>query len=1101
MAFMFSLYQSNRLEDLAQRLADVMQTGSRSPFVPEAVVTPHAGLGRWLALRLAEGRGVCANVEFPLPGAFIWGLFRRLFPEQIPEVTGFEPEVMVWRIDAFLSALPDADVFHPLRAYLSQADERMRHELAQRISDVFDQYLVYRPDWILAWEQGKRAIEGDDWQAALWRVLTAGGRAQHWVYWQQRFFTGLDEGRLDTGRLPDRVILFAIQTLSPGYLEVLKRVAEHTEVHLFLLNPSEGHWSETVSEAAQARREAEAGGDELYLDVGNPLLSSMGGQGRDFFASILDLDPGSEELFKAPGAETLLGRLQRDILLLSTPEEGARIEPAAICRDPSIQIHACHSPMREVEVLQDRLLDLFERHPGLWPDDVLVMTPDIAVYAPYIEAVFGEPGDRPSIPFQLADRPGLDAAPMVRAFLDLLRMPLGRFEADRPLSVLEVAAVQRRFGLAEDDLPEIIRWVREDAIRWGRDAAHRRRFGREGRDANSWRAGLDRMLLGYAMGDGEGRMFEGWHPYAGVDGGDAAVLGALHEFMERLFTLAGRLEHPRTLDRWVALLLETLDLFFLPEGEEEGQLQTLRDLLATMLNEARAADYQAPVSTQRMLWLLEQRIGQTQGLGGFLRGGVTFSALTPQRSLPFEVICLIGMNDGRFPRERHPPDFDLMQGHRRPGDRSRRADDRYLFLETLLAARRELLISYVGQDIGDNSPRPPSVVVSELIDCLARYAADAKARDEVRNGKVIRHPLQAFDPRCFAAGRSPLAAYSRALARAAQWLTVPGKVSPPPFLDGFLPKPPERWNHPTLTDLEYFFSNPVRFLLRRRMGIDLKGRAALPEVRDPMALGRFEVAEWRRRMVAAMLDGRDPQEVHRWMQGAGVLPDGAWGEALFARYLADAESIVKRIRQYHETVPAERVSVDLRSGDMTLSGELFGIGRHGQFGYSASELWDKDRLRLWLRHLCLNLPVEDKRQPVSRPGSSRVRGNGDTGSVTEEEGRHTVWVHQGGVLHFTPVADAREQLADLLACYREGLARPLPYFPNTSWAYLVARIAGKDAMAAAEGKWFGNHRCPGEWVRDDYYSLVFPGGDVLDAHFEALARRVLEPLHAHMEEG
>ncbi|HIP53781.1 MAG TPA: exodeoxyribonuclease V subunit gamma, partial [Chromatiales bacterium] len=744
MGSMFRLYQSNRLEHLAERLAEVTSDGNRSPFAVEEVVVPHPGMGRWLALRLAERQGICANMRFPLPGAFIWDLFRRLLPGEIPARSGFESDVLAWRIAAILEALPEDAVFEPLQAYLMHADERMRHELAQRIAEVFDQYLVYRPDWILEWEKGRAATEEDAWQAALWQRLAGEGGARHWVYWQQRFYHALDAGDLE--QLPRRLSLFAIQTLSPGYLHVLQRLAERVDIHLFLLNPSEGYWTEIVSESTKARRESAGGDGGLYLDVGNPLLSSLGGQGRDFFATILELDPGSEESFEAPEETTLLARLQSDILRLASPEEGERVSADTICADPSLQIHACHSPMREVEVLQDRLLDLFERQPGLTPDQVLVMTPDIATYTPYIEAVFGEPGDRPAIPFQLADRPGLDAAPLVRAFLELLRMPLGRFEADRPLAVLEVAAVQRRFGIVEGDMPCILRWVRENAIRWGQDADHRNRFRRGDGGANSWRTGLDRLLLGYALGDGAGRLFGGLAPYAGAEG-DVDVMGALQEFMARLFRLARRLRRSRPLAEWGTLLLETLDGFFQPAGEEEAQLQLLRDLLAEMLEEARLAAYQSAVSLERLLWLLEQRIGRTRGLGGFLRGGVTFSALTPQRSLPFEVICLVGMNDGSFPRDRRPPDFDLMQQLHRPGDRSRRADDRYLFLETLLSARQSLIISYVGQDIGDNSPRPPSVVVSELIDYLARLTPDAEARARVRISKVVRHPLQPFNRR------------------------------------------------------------------------------------------------------------------------------------------------------------------------------------------------------------------------------------------------------------------------------------------------------------------------------------------------------------------
>ena len=361
---MLRLYQSNRLEILADRLAELLEAPQGNPLTPETLVVQHPGMARWLSLRLAERLGVCANVEFPLPAAFVWRLLAALFPG-LPEHNRFEPGVLTWRVLGQLDALPGEPVLAPLHGYLDPGggdpDPLKRLQLAQRIAAVFDQYLVYRPDWILAWEAGRPAQPGDEWQAWLWRRLSAAGDA-NWVGLQQRLFAALETGELPVGGLPARAAVFGVPTLSPGYLEILQRLGERMELHLFLLNPCRAHWSEIVDPGEKARREVEADGSELYLEVGNPLLASLGRQGRDLFDGLLEVEAETEEGFVAPDTTNLLGRVQADILDLRDPAD-AEATWALDPGDRSLQFHACHSPTRELEVLYDQLLELFRRDP------------------------------------------------------------------------------------------------------------------------------------------------------------------------------------------------------------------------------------------------------------------------------------------------------------------------------------------------------------------------------------------------------------------------------------------------------------------------------------------------------------------------------------------------------------------------------------------------------------------------------------------------------------------------------------------------------------------------------------------------------------------
>ena len=418
-------------------------------------------MARWLSLRLARALGVAANIRFPLPGGFLWDTFRSVLPH-VPESDPLERRVTVWHLRAILDGLDDAPRFEPLRAYLRAADECGSYELAARIADLFDQYLVYRPQWIARWEAG--ADEG--WQAALWRALVARTAEPHRARVQDAALSALAKPPA-AGTLPRRVAVFGIPTLAPAYLHGFRRLAEHVDVHLFLLAPCREYWGDVARPRRTRAGGVEGGAPET---PGAALLASLGKQGRDFLDLVIDCDPHVDEpAFREPGDDSLLHALQTDMLTLRAGDGRIAIAPD----DRSIQVHVCHGPMREVEVLYDQLLWLFEQHPDLTPADVVVMTPDIDAYAPAIEAVFGGAAGPRRIPFTIADRSLRADSPLVEAFLGLLDLPDSRYDADRLLTLLEAPAVHRRFGIASGDMDLVQRLVTESAVRWGVDAASR----------------------------------------------------------------------------------------------------------------------------------------------------------------------------------------------------------------------------------------------------------------------------------------------------------------------------------------------------------------------------------------------------------------------------------------------------------------------------------------------------------------------------------------------------------------------------------------------------------------------------------------------------
>ncbi|MBW2121580.1 MAG: exodeoxyribonuclease V subunit gamma [Deltaproteobacteria bacterium] len=1079
MAFL-RLYTGNRLEILVEALADVLRKPLSSPLAKEIIVVQSKGMERWVSMELARRHGVCANCSFPFPNRFVYDISRRVVPS-LPERSPFDPRVMRWKIMKLLPSCITRDGFESLRSYLEGGREDLkRFQLSVQIADMFDQYLLFRPEMILGWEKGRE----DHWQAVLWRELAKGEEDRHRAAIGEALFSALERPSLEIEGLPERVSVFGISALPRFHMQVFAAISRFSEVNLFLMNPCGEYWGDILSDREMRKTTGRQAGrglsrDDLHLERGNGLLASMGRQGRDFFDLVTGFDCDEIRAFVDPGEGDLLSCIQSDILNLRD-RNGAREGKKRIAEsDRSIQIHSCHSPMREIEVLHDSLLDLFEKDPTLMPRDILVMTPDIESYAPYIQAVFDRRRDDPRwIPFSIADRSIRKESGIVETFLAILELWGGRFGVSQVLALLETQAVQRRFGLSERDLDLILRWVDETRIRWGIDGKSRSELGLPEFQENTWRAGLDRLLLGYAMPGGEEKMFRGVLPYDHVEGSETSVLGAFVHFAEELFSHTRSLGRPQTLDEWAVTLREVLDAFFQPDDEAEREVQAIRAALAEL--SAMGGVFDQEIGINVIKWHLETQL-QGEGFGfGFITGRTTFCAMLPMRSIPFRVICLVGMNGDAYPRQSRPLGFDLMAKDPRPGDRSLRDEDRYLFLEAILSARERLYISYVGQSIQDNSLRPPSVLVSELVDYVEQgFEIPGKT---MVDHLVTKHRLQAFSPEYFKKdGR--LFSYSKESLQAARALQEAGEAVP--FISKGLAEPEEEWKTLEVGDLCGFLANPARFLLNRRLGVYLEQEAQVLAERESFELKGLERYLLEQDLVERGFAGRDLGDFLQPVKASGRLPHGTAGECLYERLSQGVQAFVEKTRDCLRDRTPEPVEVDLRVSGFRLTGRIDNIYGGRLVEYRYARVRPKDRLKIWVYHLVLN-----SAGAAGCPRTSILVG------LDRQRGKDPVWA----AWEYSPVENSREILGKLLGRYWEGLTRPLCFFPESSWLYAdgVKRRGRSQAesLQKARRQWTGS-----DWVRgekeDPYYRLCFSGVDPLEAAFCEIALEVFEPLLEH----
>jgi exodeoxyribonuclease V gamma subunit len=1061
------LYTSNRMEILAQKLAELLRTPLSSPLEKEVIVVQSRGMERWVRMELARYHGICANVQFPFPNAIIQEIYSRVFKD-LRDDPIYDPVIMTWKIMGLLPSCAKMPGFEAIRFYLEKRGNHLKwFQLSRRIADIFDQYLVYRPEMILDWEEGKE----NHWEALLWRKLVEGREKNHRAALKKTFLEMIRRRAVGAGSLPKRISIFGISTLPPYHMEIFGAISKLIEVNLFLMNPSKEYWADIVADKEIERfMKREGGDDALHLETGNSLLANMGALGRDFFVLVTGLESEEHECFEEAEARDMLSCIQSDILLLREPGRAAEDKRVVSQDDTSIQVHSCHSPLREMEVLYDSLLSMFEMNPDLEPRDIVVMMPDIEVYAPFIHAVFDIPGDDyKRIPFSIADRTVRSESRVAEAFLAILDLSGSRFCASEALSLLECDSIRQRFHLSEDDLPIIHRWVIETGIRWGIDARHREELGLQPQSENTWRFGLERLVLGYAMPGQEEKMFRGILPYDYVEGEEALLLGKFAEFGEALFSHAPGLGEARTLSEWSKSLIAILDRFFLPEGEDAREIHVIRDTIHSLTRDEELSGFHEEVELEVIKEFLLRDL-EKQGFGfGFITGGVTFCAMLPMRSIPFKVICLAGMNNDAYPRQSKKLGFDLMAKHPKTGDRSRRKDDRYLFLEALLSARNTFYISYVGQSVQDNSYIPPSVMVSELFDYIEKaFTIPHKA---ITNHVLTSHRLQAFSPTYFR-GEKKYRSYSEENFQAAR-RAVEERIPPKRFISKRLPEPSEEWKELDLGQLSSFFGNPARYLLRERLGIRLEMRSRRLNDIEPFEVEGLDKYVLEQMLVEKGTSGWDLKGFGAIAKSSGQLPHGTLGDCFYERIREGAEEFVDMVKAYTGERPLPALESKIRLAGCVLKARLGRVYPEGLIHYRYAKLKAKDHLGIWLPHLFLNCSV-----PTQYPRNSILLGKGE------------IW-------RYAPLDGSKEILEGLLEMYLEGLSKPLPFFPEVSLRYAEGLIEkGKSeevGLVDAKKKWKGSDFSRGE-VEDEYYKICFGETDPLDAEFQELAIEILAPL-------
>ncbi|WDE07750.1 exodeoxyribonuclease V subunit gamma [Thalassomonas viridans] len=1139
---MIYLYPANKMENLLVLLDKIQQISPLAVFSQEIIVVQNAGMQHWLNLSLAKQRGISMNIRYALPAQFLWKLMRSVASdEDVPDQSPYSREVLTWRLCALLAS--DAVVNNPEFAQPSRywqqetSAERAalkRYQLATQLADLYEQYLIFRPNWLDAWQRRESIFQDESggtyacgldeiekWQGLLWQLLIK-ELPYNPVSLMQDAIAGLSDNK---ARLPKRIVFFGINAMAPMWLDFINALSEHIEIHFFHLNPCFSYWGDIVSEkqAMKAISSWVDGYDDIRSAVGNPLLASLGQQGREFMAllhnySLVNIDvfehagsqssgPGLQEPQTDPASLSVLAQLQNDILTL----EDARQTPGKQ-RDDSVVITSCHSALREVQGLHDWLLHQFNADSELTPKDILVMCPQIESYAPYVNAVFTrgwqDIDDKiPPLPCSIADRSSKDAEPLIAAFIDLLHLPDSRFQVSGLIALLRLPAMQQKFSLSFEDIDKISLWIEQAAIHWGLDGQHKAGvLGLEqGNSSFTWQQGLSRLMTGFAYGDSEVIHQEALLLPV-VEGDDGALLGQLMLIIEQLQIFSRQLNTARSAGEWQIFLQQMLDELFVSTGDHNFEL--IYHAIESLVEYCTHAVYHQHIALSVVRDFLNSHFSMPDPGRQFMVGQVTFCSMIPMRSIPFKIIAVLGLNDGEFPRQRQPLGFDLLaMTPAKLGDRSRRGDDRYLFLEAIISARQALYLSYQGRNIKTNAPREASLVLKELMEYLELGYG-------WQSSDIRQLPMQPFSPANYQ-GEFPgfdekwLALGTRAAfeEESDEHLLIP-QESPA----GGEQEPAEKPMQINAAELIAFFQHPVRQFARRQLNLYFELVSIELEDAEPFTADRLQSYQLREQLLDCYLAaGQAPgdtaeeeteQQLEHVLATArlgGKFPDLPTTGELFDKWRDDSEQFSRVIIEQGGANPGLiycQLTLPLASGSsISLSAQLPVQGQQLVF-YRSSSAKAKDYFTLYLHQLMLQVwqrqVADGKILPADEEQQSLAHVSHSSGFYFDTKSQKV------SQYRLKEIPEPEKQLEQLLTAFISGQYQALLLNGELAEVYFKNTERGKAFGQQEFEKYWHDANAVRPLSADPYMYYFWPACPELNEHLPMI-ETIYRPLYQALE--
>ena len=998
-------------------VADFLQTSIEGAdlFQREYVIVPTAGVKAWLmpelarrfGARLGFSDGVVANIEV----GYVGMLNRFIAPDR---VMSDDP----WSIDRMTARLLTIFSANPEHVYYQDLIERCGGPLraARRMADRFDRYAVRRPGMIVAWENSSpiltaesstevldneyvmRALSNEQMpQFELWRKLRAAIDQPSWPMVTAQLLDSIANGTKIEG-VPVRLLVVGLQSLSLQNLRVLEALGTVSDVRVFLVHPSPGlekHWSNELATLPLTRGVVPLRETNFVVPTGVDSLVASWSRGSYELQKVLasqGIRPSFAQAIQND-SDTLLHRLQNTVAF-----DLAAVPGTLDASDHSLLIHRCHHISRQVEVAHTALLHAFNELEDLQPDEVVILCPNIESAAPYLEAIFDRPvkvssGRTIKIPLVVGDRSLREVSDGADLLNTLLAVTVGRFSVDDVMGFATSSLVRKQFKVSTDSVALWYRIAEKARVRWGLDAQQRAHAGLNApqENAHTWKAAIERTLLGATLPDSAPAIeLGGVVPMTDYEVSDIPGVAQLIAILDVLGKLETQTHIANSVGRSCDMVQEALiSLAGSTDPELEAALEALDHVRFSMGGEESAS---IPVAFAEFADVLTERLTASPGRQPLRTGAVTASSTIPLRSVPFRVICVLGVDDGSLSLGESEGD-DLVDAQQFVGDPDARAEQRRVLLDAMMAASQRLIVTCNGRSIKNNTPIPLVTPLAEFVDFCGRNGVKSHTtRDGEECSQIeIVHPRHAASEKNFVLGEvvsdrvwSPDDSL-RSLADAIRQHTL--EDAPVAQSHSFAV---DRQHIVELSDLERAFVNPLALFLRETLDVRTFREDLTPDDATlPLESKNFK--EVARSFLDGVLLLGSSFNINEWQQTirlTGLLPVGAFGESELEQAESLANSFIELAHEneFHLT-ELTSVNIELRLADQTLvRGTLPGVDLRADepalvftsFGteFDAANWSDKKALAVRLLALiAADTPVECVRA-IHRSDNKKTPDNG-----------------------------------------------------------------------------------------------------------------------------
>jgi exodeoxyribonuclease V gamma subunit len=1055
---MMEVFLSNDLNVLFDKLLTNIENNQPDIFEPEFVVVQTDGIKKWLSLKIASKLGISCNISYVPPRQLIYTLLKST-GFNVESMHSFESNNLFWLILDIISSNPHK--YGRLSDYIKDKNELKLAQVSDIIADLFDQYSIYRPEMINKWEKGKKifsTIEGETnldeaWQYELYRDIT--GKVKETTF-PAYVLDMLPKKNVEGKNLCKRVSFFGISVLPPIYIDILNLFSYHLSIYMYLLNPSSDYWYEDISEKVFnkiMKNKKNYAEEKHYFSVKKNFLIDFGTLGKEFFTNLFSKTEDNINIVDAFVNEeeneiispTMLSVIQRNILLNDDLNKIPQNKKYKIIKnDESIEIHSCHSPMREVEVLYNRLLNILEKNPDIALSDICIMTPNISEYKPYIEAIFNEKIKDKKIDYTISDVNFIDQSSLIKVFVDILNLVHSRFNAGEIFNIMEYKAVREKFKLNEADINILRICVNESKVKWGLNEETRKDIGIIPYKEFSWEYGIEKLLLSIIYENDE--TFSDILVIKGIETPADEAISALTDFVHILhdFYEFSKDKHEVTL--WYDKLNELVGNVFQRDEENIDDFYALLDTLADL--NAGYYFYKEKFSDKIEVGIdfineyLKNNFQKKTAKHNFLDGRLNFCEMIPLRSIPFKIICIIGLNDDTFPRKRKPLSFDLMAQNPMRGDRNLRDNDKYLFLETIISAKEKFYLSYVGQDITTNDSMPPSVLITQFLynmNDLFDFGEGKNAETFLIN----KHYLFSFNKNYFTQSKSDMyvnywqSDYNAALLRLEGKFEVKNR-----FVDGEIDKQIEE-NIINIDDLIDFFRHPIKYYFKNTLSLILEDKDLIIDDEEPFKIDTLDRYNLKssfidKKMMRNIKKEQKKTSMSKFFKNAGILPRGGTGSLEIDKTKHYADRFIEELSSYFDLNDRRPFNVSLSFDKYRLEGVLRYFYEHKDKGFSdvvkteineikglnllyyrPATVKAKDKVSCWIRHIILNYFEKFK---------------GLIPSYTYYFGELKDYYFMLYEIK-SDNCDIDRHLNFIIDTYKQGIKKPIHFFPDVSEEY------------------------------------------------------------------